>query len=92
MGTYVFQLRRDDSVDWERKNPILRDGEPGYETDTNRLKIGDGLTRWNDLHYISGGTNDGTSMDLTEHIEDPTPHLAYDDGPSFALIYQNAKV
>lgn len=26
------------------------------------------------------------------HVEDPTPHPAYDDGPSLMLLYQNAKV
>lgn len=26
------------------------------------------------------------------HEEDPTPHPAYDDGPSLMLLYQNAKV
>lgn len=29
---------------------------------------------------------------LTIHIADPTPHPIYDDGPSLALLYQNAKV
>lgn len=26
------------------------------------------------------------------HINSPTPHPVYDDGPSFELLYQNAKV
>lgn len=29
---------------------------------------------------------------LAEHINSPTPHPAYDDGPSFLLLYNNAKV
>lgn len=29
---------------------------------------------------------------LEEHVESPNPHPAYDDGPSFLLLYQNAKV
>lgn len=29
---------------------------------------------------------------VTEHVLDETPHPAYDDGPSFLLLYQNAKV
>lgn len=30
----------------------MRQGEPGFETDTGKLKIGDGLTPWNALPYI----------------------------------------
>lgn len=29
---------------------------------------------------------------VDEHSEDPNPHPAYDDGPSFTLLYENAKV
>lgn len=34
----------------------------------------------------------GGQIELAEHILDETPHPVYDDGPSFALLYQNAKV
>ena len=39
----TFQLRRGTAAIWEKNNPILSRGEPGFEIDTNRLKIGDGL-------------------------------------------------
>lgn len=29
---------------------------------------------------------------LSSHVESQNPHPAYDDGPSFLLLYQNAKV
>ena len=48
----VFQLKRGTAKAWERNNPLLKAGEPGFELDTNRLKIGDGITLWNDLLYI----------------------------------------
>jgi hypothetical protein len=35
-------------------NPVLESGEPGFVYDENRLKIGDGITHWNDLPYIDG--------------------------------------
>ena len=34
--------------------PLLQAGQPFYETDTHKLKIGDGSTAWNDLPYIGG--------------------------------------
>lgn len=51
-----FQLRRSTSSNWTSTNPILQSGEPGFEIDTYKLKIGDGITRWNLLPYISGST------------------------------------
>ena len=44
-----FQLRRDLAANWTYANPLLQIGEPGFELDTNQLKIGDGIHRWNDL-------------------------------------------
>lgn len=41
----------------------------------------------------STGGNDGISLQtFTAHVSSPNPHPAYDDGPSFLLAYENAKV
>ena len=48
-----FQLRRSTSYNWNSINPILQSGEPGFESDTYKLKIGDGIRAWNILPYIS---------------------------------------
>lgn len=55
----IFKLRRDIAADWTTNNPILRAGEPGFEIDTNKLKIGDGLNAWNDLDYLTGAGSEG---------------------------------
>lgn len=103
---YVFKLRRSLASDWNAKNPVLADGEPGYEKDTHLLKVGDGFTPWVDLPYttptsyiqtlIDQALSDigaGTgSAELLAHISDTTPHPEYDDGPSLLLLYENAKV
>lgn len=47
-----IQLRRDTSARWAEINPILLEGEVGYEIDTKLRKIGDGVNRWNDLEYL----------------------------------------
>lgn len=39
---------------WRLTNPVLTDQVVGYETDTHRGKIGDGITPWNGLPYING--------------------------------------
>ena len=47
-----IQLRRDISSVWISQNPILALGEPGFETDTNQFKIGNGSGVWTSLDYM----------------------------------------
>jgi hypothetical protein len=49
-----FQLKRGLAEAWERNNPILAPGEPGWTLDTHVLKVGDGKTDWKNLEPISG--------------------------------------
>jgi hypothetical protein len=53
---YRIILRRDSSTNWESNDPVLLSGEPGYETDTGKLKIGDGSSLWSSLDYYHGTT------------------------------------
>lgn len=50
----TFRLKRGTAARWAEVNPILDQGEPGFVYDQNRLKVGDGVTPWNDLPYIDG--------------------------------------
>lgn len=52
-----IQLRRDTTANWEEINPVLADGEMGYDIVTNEIRIGDGSTAWTGLsgNTISGG-------------------------------------
>ena len=52
MSVARIQLRRDTSADWSSTNPTLSEGELGYETNTDKFKIGDGVTAWNSLDYV----------------------------------------
>jgi hypothetical protein len=51
-----IQFRRDTASAWTSANPILSQGEAGYEYDTGRFKVGNGLSPWNSLPYSSGVT------------------------------------
>ena len=46
-----IQLRRDTASDWTSNNPTLAAGEFGWESDTNRFKIGTGSANWTSLEY-----------------------------------------
>ena len=52
MATRI-QLRRGIASSWTSSNPILASGEVGVETDTNKIKIGDGSSNWNELDYFA---------------------------------------
>lgn len=94
MANVRIALRRGTAIEWATSNTVLLNGEPGYETNTGNLKIGDGRTPWNDLEYFTGAPLPGGASDAAvfEHINSETPHPVYDDGPSLLLLYQNAKV
>lgn len=49
----VYQIvwRRGHSVTWTSLNPVLAQGEAGFEIDTGKFKVGDGGTTWNILPY-----------------------------------------
>ena len=50
----TFQFKRGLAEAWQRLNPVLAMGEPGWTLDTHILKIGDGKTTWNNLDAITG--------------------------------------
>lgn len=50
-ATYQLSLRSDLAANWTSINPVLAAGEPGLETDTRKMKIGNGSTAWNSLPY-----------------------------------------
>ena len=46
-----MKMRRDTNANWTTANPVLAEGELGFETDTKRFKLGDGTKAWNSLAY-----------------------------------------
>jgi hypothetical protein len=54
--TARMQQRRDTAANWTSSNPTLAAGELGLETDTGKIKIGNGSTAWTSLSYSAAGT------------------------------------
>jgi hypothetical protein len=48
-----MQQRRGTAAEWTSANPVLGAGEIGFETDTNKFKIGDDSTTWSSLPYFT---------------------------------------
>lgn len=51
-GTEVWEAT---AADWTQSGEILPRDTFGKETDTGKIKLGDGATEWNSLSYIGGG-------------------------------------
>lgn len=49
-----MQQRRGTAADWAAQNPVLMDGEIGFETDTHMIRVGDGVTQFLNLPRYAG--------------------------------------
>lgn len=67
----TYQFKRGTRRRWLEVNPVLKQGEPGFEYDTGRLKIGDGFTPWATLSYISVGEGEMISVDTKDDLPVP---------------------
>ncbi|NDG03548.1 MAG: hypothetical protein EB119_10265, partial [Synechococcaceae bacterium WBB_34_004] len=57
-----IQLRKGTAAQWTSANPTLAAGEMGVETDTKKVKAGDGSTAWNSLAYVGGSAGGSTTQ------------------------------
>ena len=72
-----IQVRRGTAAQWTSTNPTLSSGEWGLETDTNKVKIGDGTTAWTSLGYTGAGdvTLTGTQTLTNKTLTAPIVNL-----------------
>ena len=87
----TFRLKRATEARWAELNPVLDPGEPGFVYDRNRLKIGDGITPWNDLPYIDGKSvviSYGSHIDFPENGD---PNAIYKAADELSLYQFNSQ-
>jgi hypothetical protein len=82
----IVQLRRDSAANWTAINPVLAEGEAGFELDTKSYKIGDGATAWNDLDYMAGVT---VHADLDGLDYETSGHIGFVGEIELAFTYQS---
>jgi hypothetical protein len=62
-----MQQRRGTAAQWISTNsgngPVLNPGEIGFETDTGKFKIGDGVSEWTSLSYFADVDTLGSALD-----------------------------
>lgn len=57
MANAKYRPRGDTAANWTAANPVLAVRELGLETDTRKIKIGDGTTAWNALGYVAAAAS-----------------------------------
>lgn len=86
----IIQIRRDTAANWTSANPTLAQGELGVETDTLKVKCGDGSTTWSSLNYLidtgSYVSETSTSTLTNKTIVDPIVTLNSSQGVSGQVL------
>lgn len=57
-----IQIRRDTAANWTSANPVLAQGELALETDTKKIKAGNGTAAWSALAYYAIEANTDGSI------------------------------
>ncbi|ADD80892.1 tail fiber protein [Rhodococcus phage ReqiPepy6] len=73
----TIKNRRASKSQWAARNSVLATGEMGVEIDTNKFKIGNGVSAWNDLPYFVDETAINNKSSLTVNMEDV---VGFNDG------------
>lgn len=83
MAEFTVQQTRNTAANWTSNNQILAAGEFGLETDTNRMKFGDGSTVWNSLPYAGTGANTSFKYGLYTLSVNQTSNLSVNNHIEF---------
>jgi hypothetical protein len=81
-----MQQRRGSASQWTAANTVLAAGEMGFETDTNKFKIGDGLTEWNDLPYFVNTDDIESGLLDTDEVSEGTLNLYFTDARAQSAV------
>lgn len=87
MATKVVISRVDTAANFTSANPVLALGEMAWEQDTNRIKVGDGVTAWTSLPYRFEGISDHGALsglgddDHTQYLNEARHDALPSDNP-----------
>ena len=77
------QIRRDTAALWTSIDPTLAQGELGMETDTGKLKIGNGTTTWKNLTYLATTVSPPDWSSVTQEARIQSSDIASGDNLSY---------
>ena len=87
-----MQQRRGTATQWTTANPILAAGEIGFESNTNKFKIGDGANHWDDLEYFANASSIEALIDGAPDALNTLNELAaaIGDAANYSELVENA--
>ncbi len=87
-----MQQRRGTAAQWTAANPILAAGEIGFETDTNKFKMGNGSSTWTALTYFANAAELAAIIDSAPEALNTLNELAaaLNDDPAFFTNITNS--
>jgi len=80
VNDYIL-FRKGSGSEWSTANPVLASGEPGYDITNNVLKIGDGVSSWNQLGSLTSKTFRGSFL-----LNTPTSSFNVNGGYSIGVL------
>jgi hypothetical protein len=71
----ILRHRRGTAAEWLSADPILEDGQIGFETDTVKWKLGNGVDVWTDLDYakLNAPITRGAAWNMSDGTELTAP-------------------
>ena len=94
-----IQIRRGTADQWVTEDPILVQGELGYETDTNKLKVGKAIAddlntqiSWTELPYFAYKdvvVEDILTTSLLDNYETDVGRLVYDQATKEVFVVKS---
>lgn len=84
----VIQVRRSTASTWTSTNPTLAAGEFGLETDTLKVKIGNGSTAWASLGYLGGAG--GVTVSASPPSSPESGALWFDSDTAQTYVYYDS--
>lgn len=75
-----IQLRNDTAENWTNANPVLLKGEMGVESDTKKIKIGNGTDHWTTLKY--SGVDEDTIKGIIDKNRNAVEFIVANEGES----------
>jgi len=86
VATTRMQQRRGTAEQWTIIDPVLAEGELGFESDTSQFKIGDGVNNWSNLTYFVNEDN------ISENLDDYVPITLLGQPDGVATLDENGVV
>lgn len=88
-----IQMRRGAATSWNATDPVLAEGEFGFDTTAGQLKIGTGTTSWSNLDYLISDASLGTSLgDYIELVEKGSTNGVAELDSDRNLLIPNASI